>query len=129
MRQPRRPSMPRLRSRIAWRGLALAAALGSAAPAQAGDSPPGLVPVAPGRLCVTEGALQPLPEGRLSIATDKLRAVLSAPTKQAIEARFTYQGPTAETAPLRSGAVRQQFGLKLRAADGCNLVYAMWRFA
>ena len=48
---------------------------------------------------------------------------------QAIEARFIYLGPTAEIAPLRSGAVRQQFGLKLRAADGCNLIYAMWRFA
>jgi hypothetical protein len=30
--------------------------------------------------------------------------------------------------PLGSGEVREQFGLKLRAADACNLVYAMWRF-
>jgi hypothetical protein len=59
----------------------------------------------------------------------KLRAVLASEGRQAIEARFTYLGPTAETAPLRSGETRRQFGLKLRAADGCNLVYAMWRFA
>jgi hypothetical protein len=29
--------------------------------------------------------------------------------------------------PLGSGALRRQFGLKLRAQDACNLVYAMWR--
>jgi len=28
---------------------------------------------------------------------------------------------------LGSGEIRRQFGLKLRAANGCNLVYAMWR--
>ena len=55
--------------------------------------------------------------------------MLATPGRQEIEARFVYLGPTAETAPLRSGAVRRQFGLKLRAADGCNLIYAMWRFA
>jgi len=116
-------------SRTAWCGVALTLALCPAAPARADESPPGLVPVPPSRLCVTEGALGSLPDGRLSIDTDKLRAVLSTPGKQAIEARFTYLGPTAKTAPLRSGAIRQQFGLKLRAEDGCNLVYAMWRFA
>ena len=31
-------------------------------------------------------------------------------------------------APLASGEIRRQFGLKLRAQDGCNLIYAMWRF-
>ena len=55
--------------------------------------------------------------------------MIAAPGGQEIEARFVYLGPTAETAPLRSGAIRRQFGLKLRAADGCNLIYAMWRFA
>ena len=29
--------------------------------------------------------------------------------------------------PLASGEMRRQFGLKLRAEDACNLVYAMWR--
>jgi hypothetical protein len=88
-----------------------------------------LVHVAPGRLCVTEGALETLPDARLSVRVAKLRAVLAEPGAQAIEARFTYLGPTIDTAPLRSGEMRQQFGLKLRAADGCNLIYAMWRFA
>jgi hypothetical protein len=106
------------------------AALGSSStPTRAEDWPAGLAPVPASRLCVTEGAFEPLPNGRLQVTVAKLRAVLAAPGGQAIEARFTYLGPTAETAPLRSGAVRRQFGLKLRAADGCNVIYAMWRFA
>ena len=57
-----------------------------------------------------------------------MRAYVNRPTAQAIEARFTYLGPTSVQAPLGSGEVRQQFGLKLHAQDACNLVYAMWRF-
>ena len=109
-------------------GLALLAVLICAVPCRA-DNASELVPVAPSRICVTEGALETLPEARLSVRVAKLRAVLAEPGPQAIEARFTYLGPTIEMAPLRSGEMRQQFGLKLRAADGCNLIYAMWRFA
>jgi hypothetical protein len=107
----------------------LFAALASATPGHSDNSLADQVPVTRSRLCVTEGALEALPDARLAVGVAKLRAVLAAPGPQAIEARFIYLGPTAETAPLRSGAIRQQFGLKLRAADGCNLVYAMWRFA
>jgi hypothetical protein len=121
--------MPAIRFRPICSGLALFAALVNAAPCRADDLLAELVPVRRSQLCITEGALEALPDARLSIGFAKLRAVLAASGPQAIEARFTYLGPTAEMAPLRSGAVRQQFGLKLRAADGCNLVYAMWRFA
>jgi hypothetical protein len=108
----------------------LLAALGlSTTSTHADDRPAELAAVPASRLCVTEGALEPLPDGRALVNVAKLRAVLAAAGGQAIEARFTYLGPTAETAPLRSGAVRRQFGLKLRAADGCNVIYAMWRFA
>jgi hypothetical protein len=48
-------------------------------------------------------------------------------TPQAVEARLTYLGHTRDVARLGSGAMREQFGLKLRAHDACNLVYAMWR--
>jgi hypothetical protein len=106
----------------------LFAVLICAAPACA-DNSSALMPVTPSRLCVTEGALGTLPDARLSINEAKLRAVLATSGPQAIEARFTFLGPTVETASLRSGGIRQQFGLKLRAADGCNLIYAMWRFA
>jgi hypothetical protein len=63
----------------------------------------------------------------LSVGVTKMRAIVPAPAA-ALEAQFTYLGPTVETSALGSGAVRRQFGLKLRAQDPCNLVYAMWRF-
>src|SRR5207245_291594 len=49
------------------------------------------------------------------------------PTKSIAEAKLIYLGHTSKDKPLRSGQVRRQFGLKLRAQNGCNLVYAMWR--
>jgi hypothetical protein len=57
-----------------------------------------------------------------------MRAYVNWLTAQAAEVRFTYLGPTAVQAPLGSGVIRRQFGLKLRAQDACNLVYAIWRF-
>jgi hypothetical protein len=88
-----------------------------------------LAPVTRDQLCVTEGSLAQAPGGQLSVADPAMRAILPGSTGQAAEADFTYLGPTAVTSALGSGEVRQQFGLKLRAADPCNLVYAMWRFA
>lgn len=119
--------MPTIRSRAIRYGPVLFAVL--ATPGRSDNALSELTSVLRSRLCVTEGALETPANARLSVGVAKLRAVLAARGPQAIEARFTYLGPTAETAPLRSGAVREQFGLKMRAADGCNLVYAMWRFA
>src|SRR5215469_4434070 len=84
-------------------------------------------PVPLGKLCVTEGKLKGLGGDRLSVSVPKMRAFVAKPTLQEVEAQFTYLGPTKESAPLSSGEIRRQFGLKLRAQDGCNLVYAMWR--
>lgn len=39
---------------------------------------------------------------------------------------FVYRGPSPQAAPLASGELRRQIGLKLRARDTCNLVYVMW---
>lgn len=114
--------------RVTWRRSAMLAVLICALPARA-DNSSTLRPVTSDRICVTEGALTTSPEAPLSVSGAKLRAVLATSGAQAIEARFTFLGPTVEMAPLRSGEMRQQFGLKLRAADGCNLIYAMWRFA
>lgn len=80
-----------------------------------------------GELRVTLGEIAPGEEGRLLIEGPKVRAVLAHPGAQAAELRFRYLGPSAGTAPLASGELRRQIGLKLRAQDGCNLVYAMWR--
>ncbi|ATB33253.1 hypothetical protein [Melittangium boletus] len=91
------------------------------------------------RLRVTEGDLEPLPGGRLRIEAPKVRAVdraegtprASRPGEElrVAELRFTYQGPTPRQQALRSGEMRRQVGLKLRARDGCNVVYVMWRLA
>jgi len=86
-----------------------------------------LLSVSRANLCVTEGAIEELPGGRLSVSVPKMRAYLDAFTPQFVEAHFTYLGPTGNEARLGSGELRRQFGLKLRAQDACNLVYAMWR--
>jgi hypothetical protein len=86
-----------------------------------------LAPVSRSALCVTEGTLRELPGGRLAVNDMKMRAVVGMPTPPEVEARFTYLGGTAQESRLGSGAIRRQFGLKLRAQDACNLIYAMWR--
>jgi hypothetical protein len=78
-------------------------------------------------LCVTEGAIEESPGRGLSVTVPKMRAYLNAFTPQLVEAQFTYLGSTGNEARLGSGELRRQFGLKLRAQDACNLVYAMWR--
>jgi hypothetical protein len=95
-------------------------------------SPSTSLPAAPAgalslsQLCVTEGTLSPQGQ-HLFVDVPKCRAVAALATEQSAELRFTYLGPTAETTALGSGRVRRQIGLKLRAQNGCNLVYAMWR--
>jgi hypothetical protein len=80
-----------------------------------------------GSLCVTEGTIEKASSDRLSVDVPKMRAYVNAHTAQSIEVRFTYRGPTKKESALGSGEQRRQFGLKLRAHDPCNLVYAMWR--
>ncbi len=95
-----------------------------------GAAPPSgnkLSPVSRANLCVTEGAIEERPGGRLAVSVPKMRAYLNALTSQSVEADFTYLGSTGNEARLGSGELRRQFGLKLRAQDACNLVYAMWR--
>jgi hypothetical protein len=78
-------------------------------------------------LCVTEGTVEQLPDQRLSVNAPKMRAYANVPTSQTVEADFTYLGSTGNESRLGSGETRRQFGLKLRAQDAGNLVYAMWR--
>ena len=78
-------------------------------------------------LCVTEGEIGASGGDRLTVETTKMRAYVNTWTADALEARFTYLGPTTQESALGSGAIRRQFGLKLRAQNACNLVYAMWR--
>jgi hypothetical protein len=79
------------------------------------------------KLCVTEGAIRQSSGNRLSVDVPKMRAFVTVASTQDVEAHFTYLGGTPGEKPLGSGEMRRQFGLKLRAQDACNLVYAMWR--
>lgn len=86
-----------------------------------------LKPVSQAQLCVTEGGIDQLPGDHLQVNAPAMRAYLTFVTAQIEEARFTYQGSTQNQKPLGSAEIRRQFGLKLHAADPCNLVYVMWR--
>ncbi|MCI0572207.1 MAG: hypothetical protein L0Y66_15735 [Myxococcaceae bacterium] len=102
-----------------------------------GATPPALPVPERGRLVrldraaleVTHGAVARSADGRLQVDVAKMRAVSRVKGPPVAELRFTYLGPTAEQAPLASGELRRQVGLKLRAQDGCNVVYVMWRLA
>lgn len=78
-------------------------------------------------LCVTTGEVARLADHRLGIEEPEVRAVVLADSTPAARMRFTYLGPSARTKALGSGEIRRQIGIKLRAADSCNLVYVMWR--
>ena len=86
-----------------------------------------LVAVPRAALHVTEGQLEAGARPRVEVP--KFRAVAPAADGSAAELRFTYLGRTRDAAPLRSGEMREQLGLKLLAEDGCNVLYAMWRLA
>ena len=102
----------------------LAAFSTSAVPAQ---DPGHLVPVHRDQMCVTKGAIEQKSGAEMEVTVPEMRAVVDYPTRAIAEARFTYLGHTKKDKPLGSGEIRRQFGLKLRAANGCNLIYAMWR--
>jgi hypothetical protein len=88
-----------------------------------------LVAVKRAELCITKGAIEEQDSSRLEVAVPEMRAVVASPTRQVAEAKLTYLGHTTKDKPLASGELRRQFGLKLRAQNGCNLVYVMWRIA
>jgi hypothetical protein len=78
---------------------------------------------------VTDGEIVKARGNRLMVSTSEMRATLKTRTDQNVTLKFTYLGPTKEVSRLGSGEIRSQFGIKLRAQDGCNLVYVMWHFA
>lgn len=87
----------------------------------------GLFPVSRRGLCITEGEISESAEKMLAVNAPKMRAYVNGTTIPEAEVRFTYLGATDKDVPLGSGEMRRQFGLKLLAADACNLVYVMWR--
>ena len=88
---------------------------------------PTLHPVSRGDLCVTKGQIETGKGPHLLVSVPEMRAVVRRRTPPSASVAFTYHGPSRETKALGSGTVRRQIGLKLRAENGCNLVYAVWR--
>lgn len=77
-----------------------------------------------GALCDEKGKCARLDRGTRSA---KMRAQAEGEGGDEAELDFLYLGPTEEIAPLASGRMRRQLGLKLRARDSCNVLYVMWR--
>jgi hypothetical protein len=65
----------------------------------------------------------------MMIRTASARGVAPDSSGDRASLHFRYLGPSADVSKLRSGMVKSQLGLKLRAQNGCNLVYVMWRLA
>ena len=74
-------------------------------------------------LCVTTG----IASVGTKIEKPSMRAVAKGTDGEAASMTFTFGGETATTKKLASGDLRRQLGLKLRAENGCNLIYVMWR--
>lgn len=106
---------------LRWRAVLFTVAL-AAAPAEASDAS------APAVIRVTSGKVDALAPGRYRV-DGSMRATSTAAyggANRAAEVAFTYDGPSTRAVPLASGELRRQIGLKLRAADTCNVVYVMW---
>lgn len=112
------------RPRIAL--IALAIAL-TTTPALAATNP--WKAIHPADLEVTSGAISPAGKTTLRTRDAEMRAVVRDGGRHANRARLRFKllGDSQTTKPLGSGLVRRQIGLKVNAADPCNLVYVMWR--
>jgi hypothetical protein len=73
-------------------------------------------------LCVTRGEI-----AERSITQPTVRAFAPTAGGDAAQLTFTFGGDADTSRALANGQARRQLGLKLRAADGCNVIYVMWR--
>jgi hypothetical protein len=108
--------------RMGYLSLSLAVTACSSSIAAPIDRAPS-VDVAPvGQLCVTHGAID-----NRAIVEPTVRAFAEDAGGDAAELAFTYRGDSQTGRALANGQLRRQVGLKLRAENGCNVVYVMWR--
>ena len=73
-------------------------------------------------LCVTRGDI-----ADRAITQPTVRAFARSAGGDAAQLAFTYRGDADTSRALANGQARRQVGLKLRAEDGCNVIYVMWR--
>ena len=119
--------MSRLRLRATAALVAATAAIAGATAQAAPQSAPAYKPIGLSGLTVTQGTITPAGTA-LQTQDPGMRATHNDGGVHRRSARlwFQYLGESTTTVPLGSGAIRRQIGLKLRAADPCNLVYVMW---
>jgi hypothetical protein len=77
-------------------------------------------------LCVTNGTIEATAGGYSRIDTASSRAVAPLSDGRAAAVHFRYLGSSTNDKPLASGELRRQIGLKLKAENTCNLIYATW---
>jgi hypothetical protein len=94
--------------------------------ARSAPGPQPLAPVDPAELLLTSGTMARTSPTSFSVEHPSFRAELGVAPRDSAEIAFVYRGPTRQDAPLASGELRRQIGLKLRAKDTCNVVYVMW---
>jgi hypothetical protein len=83
-------------------------------------------PVAPAQVCVTNGEVSKQSDQNFSVESPSSRAVVPSSDDNFGAIEFEYLGPTSKDAPLASGRVVRQLGVKLNARDSCNVIYVMW---
>lgn len=81
-----------------------------------------LAAFAPDALCVTKGKI-----ASARVTEPTVRAIATSSSGEGASLTFVFRGDSARTRELASGEARRQLGLKLRARNGCNLIYVMWR--
>lgn len=77
-------------------------------------------------VCTTEGGLVQK-EHSTEVRESAMRAYVPGSAGNHMRLRFGYLGSVTAKRALGSGAEREQVGIKLRARDGCNVLYIMWR--
>lgn len=76
---------------------------------------------------ITLGDLTTKSDGRLNVNVPKFRAHLHQKYPPTAKLSLRYLGETSILAPLSSGRVVGQIGLKLINKNTCNVLYVMWR--
>ena len=110
--------------------LILVACGAAATPTTARSRVTGLLPITRSSWCMTEGKAGPANAAhRIHVDEGAARGVVAGDHSRSAELAFSYHGPSMVSAPLASGELRRQIGLKLRARDSCNVVYVMWHLA
>jgi hypothetical protein len=68
-------------------------------------------------------------DNKFSIEDSATRITFPKTDGNSLTIKAQYLGKTQAIEPLASGVIQEQFGIKLREANTCNLVYVMRRFS